>query len=287
MATLSISHTTPIILNLVQDITTVIFDRQNGFTLYKMSMVSREWNIYCNAIATMNDGSGLNNGSREEFELEMKNLNILWILKNCGYYNSFSVMEVACKFGNELIVKILIRHGNNSWDMGLFGACEGGHKTIVNLMLKHGAKNKSTGFIYACKGGHTKLALSLTPKPHWHEAWESGFVKACAGGHLQLAKELIDRQQIGLMAAFTKTCEAGHLDVVKMLITKGATYWDVGLLAASEFAQVAIVELMIQKGATRFCNAIRNAQITKHGKEVERQKIIEILTPYVPTIVDV
>jgi hypothetical protein len=54
---------------------------------------------------------------------------------------------------------MMIAHGANCWDDGLYGACRYGHYDIANLMIAHGGNDWNEGLFGACMSvGIVKLS---------------------------------------------------------------------------------------------------------------------------------
>jgi hypothetical protein len=142
-------------------------------------------------------------------------------------------LKSACQSGNLSIINLMIEHGANNWNYGLYGACQSGNLSVINLMIEHGANNWNYGLYYACHGGNL-LIINLMIE-HGANDWNNGLYGACLGG---------------------------NLSIINLMIEHGANNWNIGLYGACRVGNLLIINLMIEHGATR-CNNCRKP-ISEH-----------------------
>lgn len=254
----------------IGDITLEIF-QWSGVVPYKMSMVSKEWNVFCTAIYTANTTSN------EPLKQAIVHENILWIIGHARQFTQDELMKLACQTANKLLIDILIKKGNDKWDSGLYGAAFGGHSGLVELMFKLGAtdtekgmqgaclggdndtvmavlkraKNRYShlriGLIYASKGGHMEIAKLMISMGA--ENINEGLYRACKGGHTELVRYLLSVDTFGIDMALYGACKKGRATIVQMLIDAGATKFAFGLQGACDGGQVEMARLMVERGA--------------------------------------
>ena len=64
--------------------------------------------------------------------------------------------------GDIEIVKLIIKHGENDWNIGLQDACLYGHVNVVCLMIQLGADNWRQGLSQVCEGLNNDNGVRLT-----------------------------------------------------------------------------------------------------------------------------
>lgn len=271
------SYTTPIIPDLVQDNTPIIFGTSagaalEGLALYKISFVSRQWNVYAALMAV----TLRNLPSWSDVESEVARTNILWVLDAFRHKVLKShLMEMTCKYGNQLLLKIVMRRGCRNWDEGGYGASVGGHANILAYMKNRGAADIKRYVYGACLGNHTELAISL--------------ITDFGDGHKRHAQRKIrDRLEQGLIGA----CLGGHPHLVELLITPGgiskepmfahaaASNWGDGLSAACKGGHITLVQLMIDRGARNYNNSMIDAFGMSATVDASHMEIIRLLIEY-------
>ena len=251
----------PIIPGLVQDNSVVIYEQMTGSERYRMSMVSKEWNVYCNR--WISEPPRL----RKQFETLVKNIDILSIIRHLDYINMFNVMEIGCRYGNIELVNIFIAKnmhncsGNtikrrmvdntNDWNSGLYGACIGGSVAMIQLMIEKGARNWDLGLHGACINGSIKLVKLMIEKGAWD--WNRGLHGACRNGSIELVQLMIEKGATDWNRGLHGACLSGNMNLTQIMIEKGATDWNGGLYGACDSNNIDIIRLMVVNGAT-FCN---------------------------------
>ena len=70
----------------------------------------------------------------------------------------------TCQGGNLDVVAMMISHGANDWNYGLYVACVGGNLDIVTMMISHGANNWNWGLLGACMGGNLDVVAMMISK---------------------------------------------------------------------------------------------------------------------------
>ena len=98
----------PIIPNLIQDMTRVIYQHVDGLTRYRLSMVSKDWHTFCNSniipIITEKDT-----------KIAIETLDIIRILKGMNSVLHYDMMYHTCINGNVELLNIIIKKGNTDW----------------------------------------------------------------------------------------------------------------------------------------------------------------------------
>ena len=143
-----------------------------------------------------------------------------------------SALSLACLYGYEVIVKLLLAHGADpnipNGRLPLVEACSTGSLNVVDILLDHGAQiDQSPRPLTNCK-----VCKDLDGEPHYN-CLNPLFV-ACQSGNLALVRLLIGR---GAIVNFSVNCDESmylgysplafaskgyHWDVVKLLVANGA-----------------------------------------------------------------
>jgi len=105
-----------------------------------------------------------------------------------GGWRCCDTMYDVCETGSVWGVQLMIQHGANGWNWGLWGACRGGHRDLAELMIK-GENNWNEGLGAACIGGHRDLAELMIQ--HGANVWNDGLRSACDGGNSDLVELMI------------------------------------------------------------------------------------------------
>ena len=139
----------PIISGLVRDNSIVVHEQMCGLARYRMSMVSREWNVYCKDKIAMIK-------SKKQLDVVIKNNDILGIIKHFNSIDKSDALRISCVYSRMELINILIAKGTFDWDVGLRGACYSGNIIVVELMIAKGASDWGDGLWGACCGGNIK-----------------------------------------------------------------------------------------------------------------------------------
>jgi hypothetical protein len=206
---------TPVIPGLVYDLTNVVYSKTCGLTKYMLSMISKDWNLYC--ISKMK----IIENHYKSIEQHCKKCNILEIVRNYRNLRAYIITIYACKYNIRLLISIMTRLGNKNYDFGLHGACMGGHMDIVEYMIKCGARDYEYGLFGACLGGHMDIVNYMIKCGAYD--YNIGLYGACIGGHINVAKFMIEcganNYNYGLFGA----CGGEKIDIMKYMIDIGAT----------------------------------------------------------------
>lgn len=265
----------PIVPGLVRDNTIVLYAQMTGLEHYRMSMVSKAWNVYCMSkrreiksrkqlLRAIGDGDILSivkrgnnwykdyiedliyaHGDEELIEVAFK--------KGMLPYHTVQKwnwkLRCACKSNAmDTIQSIVDRGGALRWDWGLIGACEGGNNEVAQLMIDKGTKNYNWGLWAAGCGGQLGTAMLMAEK--WNVNWDEGLYGACYGGSMAMAQFAITKGADNFNAGLYYACEGDQMEMVQFMITKGADDWNQGLYGACENDNFEIQQFMIMKGAT-------------------------------------
>lgn len=188
------------------------------------------------------------NENEENRRKQKKTIDLL--LQNAADINAYSrsritPVSVACKNGNQSIVKILLKHGSiiNYIDKmdgsnPLYTACQEGHTSIIKLLLKYGADinlcdEEGAGLLYiACQKGHDSTVEGLLNNgANKNLCTENGISPlhiACQEGNCSTVQLLLSNgADISVCMKNGKsplhTASAGdHFEIVEILITQGA-----------------------------------------------------------------
>lgn len=225
----------PIIPGLVQDNSLVIYNWMDGDTRYVMSMVSKEWYLYCT------DKKPVGNGIYV-IKKVVKSNDILRIIRNLdGPCKRLQIFFNACRYECITLINILIKKGVCDWDGGLGGACRGGRMRIAQLMIEKGAIDFDSGLYNACRSGNMAIVqMMIINKASYARRW--GLHTACQSGNIEIVKltleKLIetrgtifyysDELNPGLAYACTKWNTKKDSDkyatIIQLLIETGASY---------------------------------------------------------------
>ena len=240
----------PIILNLVQDLTRIIYQYMTGPSKYRMSMVSHDWHIFCtSAIIPIKDN--------HDAEIAINQLDIIRIIRPYKHAFKYEYMRNATRLGNVELINILIKKGNKEWNSGLYGACEGGHVSIVKNMMSRGAHNYDNGLYAACINHHLEIAqLMLSYMNHFTSEINTSLFYACVNGSGDMIQLLINNGASNWDYGMQGACKGGHMLLVQNMIARGASNWTNGLIYACRGGHLDIVQLMIVRGADNIRGAL-------------------------------
>jgi hypothetical protein len=233
----------PIFPGLIEDLTAIIYELCDGQSRYMLSMVAKDWNVYC--INKMNTIEV----NKKSIKQNCKKHNILEIMRNYRKLNKIFVMRYACENNIKLLISIIIRLGNTMYDYGLYGACKGGHIDLVKHIFKIcDSCSYNYGLNGACRGGFVDIVKYLIHSGAHN--YNYGLSGACHGGHMDIVKYLIklgvDDYNNGLLGA----CRGGFMDIVEYMIELGAYEYNIGLYMACGRGNDNIVKYLIKSGAT-------------------------------------
>lgn len=284
-------ESTPIIQDLVQDNTPIIYDKMNGPTRYRMSMISKNWNKYCtNRITKI--------ACHQQLEHAVNNVDIVSIILNFTSIKKDNLMFLVFAGGNIELINILIRkiknmftyigrgeHNISNWNSGFKGACYGGHTKIIMDMIKYGKIDIDAGILGACAGGRIDIIRLLASYCRYTPAnagfalacinghsdmvqlmmkkgaadMDVGVSHACIHGHLNAIKLIFEEYPTYTLANLQYACQGGNIDIINFMLKNGADNWNYGLKGACRGGHMDIVKLMIKKGASYWDKGLRNA----------------------------
>jgi hypothetical protein len=237
-----IPGTTPVVPRLIQDLTNVVYSNTYGQTKYMLSMVAKDWNIYC--ISKMK----IIENNEESIEQNCKECNVLEIVRNYKKLFEEYVMKHTCKYNIILLLKIIIRLKNKRNNSGLYGACLGGHINIVKYMIRRGANDYIYALFCACYGGYMDIIQYLIKRGA--NSYNDGLEGACIGGHMDIAKYMIELGAKNYDCGLAGACRGVHMDIVKYMVECGANYYNGGLFYACRYKHIDIIKYLIECGAT-------------------------------------
>ena len=237
----------PIIPKLVRDVSLVIYEQMDGSSRYRMSMVSRDWYVYCTRILPI----------RNKHELKEVSLasDILRLLRNCSLFRVARVFDYACRYGNIELINILMRKGYRAWNYGFLGACRRGNVAIVQLTIDNVSdKIMQLGLYQAYKENHLGIIRFLS-KLIIKIDLSHCLAGACKGGHIELVKDIIYNRgayHIDWDNVLSCACEGGNIQIVQMIINECTIYhnWNSGLQGACRGGHILIMQFTIRLGAT-------------------------------------
>lgn len=136
--------------------------------------------------------------------------------------NNPSILTLACREGNLLMVKYLVENGADINDGCLTSSCRNSHIDIVKYLVESGADIDDYDLIESCVDGHIDVIKYLIE----------------SGADIHTQKDWL----------FVLACRYGHLPIVKLLIELGANNNDCGLIYAAEYGHVHVIKLLIESG---------------------------------------
>lgn len=173
----------PIIPNLIQDMTPVIYQYIDGPSKYRLSMTSHEWHMFCiNNVVPITSYESMANATNQ-----------LDILRIIMYYNwdMTKLFYHICRVGNMEIINIALKKGNQAWNSGLKGACVGGHIELAKFMIAKGANKFDLTMFDACEHGHANVVQYLID--NGANNYHSGLYFACKGDHVATIELMIEK----------------------------------------------------------------------------------------------
>jgi hypothetical protein len=226
----------PVISGLISDLTGVIYEHCDS--RYELSMVSKDWNIYCiSRIKTIEN-------NYKSIKQNCEERNILEIVRNYNKLDEKDVMQYACQYNVILLIKIIIRIGNQHYYWGLIGACRGGHIDLVKYMIKLGATDYNNGLNRACFGGYMDIVKYMIELGA--DDYSGGLFNACVGGDLDIVKYMIECGAKSYNYGLHGACFGKHINMVKYAIKLSANN---GSYKARLGGFNDIVKYMIELGA--------------------------------------
>ena len=271
----------PLIPNLVQDISQVLYDNMCGIARYRMSMVSNEWHQFC----TSRIGTIL---SKHDLKDAVLSLDILRILKNMRFIVKKSLVRLAYIKGNMDLINILGRQKIIDWRSAMYGACYSGNHKLIQFVLSNIPKPNNNvdrdGLWGACDGGHLDIATMMhdnTPQTH---TWDTYFRGACKGCHIDLCTFIIEKSPYvlnlngGLEAAYVLNLnggleaayENGNSEIIQFVLALFVkriqpVNWNYALSGACAGGHTTLIQTVIDKGVDRWnwglINACHNGHI--------------------------
>jgi hypothetical protein len=106
----------PIIPDLVQDNSVIIWNHMNGPSRYRISMVDHTWHSF--AVSKTVPLLCI-----EHANTAIANIDILSIVRSSEIVNRYNLMYSICARGNLELVNIIIKKGASDWTSGFLGAC--------------------------------------------------------------------------------------------------------------------------------------------------------------------
>ena len=250
----------PIISGLVQDISIVIWEQCAGKEKYLLSMVSREWNLFCK-------DRTLPIKLYQDVVDTVDECDILRILKGLLMPNVVrELFGLSCYNGNMELINILIKKGADNWDVGLHGACMGNHIYVVNYLIKMGSTDWNYGLEGACRGGNISMMNRMIARGA--RDWNSGLYEACLGGHHEAVVMMISKGAHDFGGkAFENACLGGNVYIVRLLMSMGSCNLNWGIQSACysfHFIYMYIMNLLWSSGPQQ----IHNIHINKMKRMV-------------------
>jgi len=160
---------------------------------------------------------------------------VLQEISENGGWRCCDTMYDVCETGSVWGVQLIIQHGANNWNWGLWGACCGGHGDLAELMIQKGATNWNDGLWGACRGGHRDLADLMIQ--NGADDWNDGLCGACVRGHRDLAELMIQKGANDWNGGLGHACYWGHRDLAELMIQHGAFVCDSIGCPGHEFTQ--------------------------------------------------
>jgi ankyrin repeat protein len=167
------------------------------------------------------------------------------------------LLDVAVKFGYEVIARLLLDHSPNSQpkdDRHIFIAAQRGHEAIVRLLVDRGADIES----YTRKRDASCIS-EIGYFDEWIDDNMTPLQLAAQEGHEAVVRLLVDRgadiesRKAKCSTPLELAAEAGHEAVMLFLINRGARFdalFDMTMLGlAAQRGYEAAVRLLVDKGA--------------------------------------
>lgn len=109
----------------------------------------------------------------------------------------------------------------NDCDMGLVTACYHGHMPIVKLMVAHGANYWNLSLLNACLGsGDINIIEFLLEKGA--NNWNCALECACTRGHLHIAQLMLAKGAENYSQGLSNACRHGHMEIIELMLRSGA-----------------------------------------------------------------
>eukprot|EP00833_Pecoramyces_ruminatium_P005492 jgi/Orpsp1_1/1179524/evm.model.c7180000069696.1 len=195
--------------------------------------------------------------------------------------NNNDLLMIACKNGNEALVKLLVENGydinkRNNHDSEFSAidiACINGNFKLFNYLLEHGAdiyrhfdKFKKTRLMMACELGNLEIVKFLCQfyKPLDINAVDvnnrTALMYACKNGNYDIVKYLIDHgATVNVKSKYNETslsfaCESGSDEIVDLLlnyyipINIPGKYGETELIKGCKSKNIKVVKCLIEKG---------------------------------------
>lgn len=286
--------TTPVIPGIVRDLTPTIL--ANGYVKYVMSMVNREFRLYC--LSFINP--------KTTHEIMCKNEDLLGILYNKQYV--LEISEIAGKIGTLELVKWLDARKRLNAYYGMKGVCTSGNLEVFDYLIvdctiplyslpemasiacKHGHYDIVLWFINkGCIDGaciHNIFAsgnveLTLMYETHPRAPVENPLAYICRGGNIQLIKHFSHKRVNGYNYV-AETCRSKKLDAVIYVIEQIYETLDMVHIHAALIVAVDSNSLDIVKHLFEY-NTGNTVGILCYALQLSRADIINFLMPYVST----
>lgn len=295
MAIRSISHLTPIIPNLVRDVSIIVYNNMCGATRYKMSMVSQEWYKFC--VSEIPQKTYNSNTSYTDLKLLIQSDNILYVIRSVGIKDIYQPIVFSCMYNNIELLTILFRKikryyvSNTDVPSGLFYleqgmlyACRHASNDAIRFLLDNGATDWHSGLKGACQGGHLDIAKTMIDKFVTSIPWNDVLSHACIVGNIDIVKLAIDNGACEWDQPFKNACGNGHINVIQSIIDNYRTNvcLTFGLLEACMCGEYDVVTLLIDKAVYNYDVAFEHLCIGYHhnqdvNKDITFIKIMNLL----------
>lgn len=238
---------TPIIQDLIQDITTALYEHLDGPTRYRMSMVDSNWHAFCTSktrsIRYLKDVT-----------IAIESLDILTILKSFVFIVRYELLFYAGKKGNLELIKILINKCGINRSETIRGACSGGHLDIINFIIQDDPELEwwNDCEYEAGEGGNMEIARLVSEEHHFNDETLFG---ACIGKHFDIVKYLLEdthkTNNIEDIAAtiLSSACQGGSMKIIILVMTylPGEIDWREGLCGACRGGHIDVIKIMMEK----------------------------------------
>ena len=257
----------PIFNGLVRDCNIVIFGLMDGQCRHVMSVVSKDWNVWCNEnVKKIN--------SDKQTASAIKDGDMLSIVQNYKYVteNYYNISYRICKSQNMKLINLLIKRGDFHIYNGLYGACKSGNIAIIKYITALSYQpisiiNWNICLQYACKSGSRDAIRLITNNSALN--WDYGLRGACAGNLVEIANMAIKNGASDWNNGLKHACKHGCIDTMNLMIERGADDWNLGLKWACYDGNMTVIQTMITKGANDWNRGLTNACEYNHMQVIQ------------------